>query len=192
MSRGFSLVDLVFVLGIVTTVSAVSLAVIDHSVGHARAVGAARHVAAKLQRTRVDAVTLNRNVALKVSATTGVLTTYVDGNGDGVLSRDIQDGTDPRVGVSEEIGAQFPGVVFGPLPNLPAVDASSAPPGTDPIRLGPSDMAVFSPLGAATSGTLYLLAGQMQLAVRIFGETGRTRTLLFEPRTRVWMPLADR
>ena len=75
MSRGFSLVELVFVLGIVATVSVVALAGIDRSVGHARAVGAARYVAAKLQRTRVDAVTRNRNVALKVSATTGVLTT---------------------------------------------------------------------------------------------------------------------
>jgi hypothetical protein len=115
---------------------------------------------------------------------------YADGNGDGVRSVDIERGIDTPIQFDEHLTDQFPGVEFGALPGLPAVDPSSPPPGEDPIRLGPSDMAVFTPLGTSTPGSLYVLGrNSTQYAIRVFGETGKTRILRFNVRTRAWEAL---
>jgi hypothetical protein len=87
------------------------------------------------------------------------------------------------------LSERFPGVEFGALPGLPAVD-SGTPPGADPIRLGVSKSVTFTPLGTASPGSLYLLGpGDRQFAVRIYGETGQTRVLRFNQSTATWMPL---
>jgi hypothetical protein len=104
-----------------------------------------------------------------------------------VLSRDIQDGTDMMVSPLERLNEQFPGIDFGALPALPGIEGST-PPGSDPVRLGTSDTATFTPVGTATAGTLYLRGrGSTQYAVRVYGETGRTRILRYNPRTRTWL-----
>ena len=81
---------------------------------------------------------------------------------------------------------QFTGVDFGTLPGVPGAEGSAAP-GSDPIRLGSSDGVTFTPTGTATSGSLYLLGrGGVQLVVRIYGETGRTRILKYYSATGQW------
>jgi hypothetical protein len=88
------------------------------------------------------------------------------------------------------LSAQFSGVDFSALPGLPPIDAGSTAPGADPIRLGRGNSISFTPLGTATSGSVYVLGrGGAQYAVRVFGETGRTRVLKFDPRLRSWRPL---
>src|SRR5437867_3729651 len=82
------------------------------------------------------------------------------------------------------------GVDFGALPNLAAVDQGGTAPGTDPVRLGLSNMASFSANGTSSTGTLYVHGrGTSQYAIRIYGETGKTRILKFEMTTRQWKPL---
>lgn len=115
---------------------------------------------------------------------------YLDGNRNGILSRDIQRGVDRLITAPERLPDQFPGVEFGATPGLPPVDSGGTAPGTDPIRLGSGSIASFSALGTATSGTVYIRsAHDAQYAVRIFGETGKTRILKFEPGTRRWRQL---
>ena len=115
---------------------------------------------------------------------------YVDGNRNGVLTADIQRGVDRLVTASEHLPDQFPGVEFGAVPGLPPVDPGGTAPGTDPIRLGSGNLASFSALGTSSSGTVYIRSRRdAQYAVRIFGETGRTRLLKFEPRTGLWKQL---
>jgi hypothetical protein len=85
---------------------------------------------------------------------------------------------------------QFAGVEFGAIPGLPAVDPGGTAPGSDPIRLGSGNIASFSAMGTSSSGTVYIRSRRdAQYAVRIFGETGKTRMLKFEPRTGRWRPL---
>lgn len=115
---------------------------------------------------------------------------YVDGNGNGVLTRDIQRGVDRKIGAVERLREQFPGVDFGALPGLPPIDPGGAAPGSDPVRLGAGNLASFGPAGSSTSGTLYVRGrGGAQYAVRVFGDTGRTRRLKFDRSTRQWKPL---
>src|SRR5262249_28673179 len=159
------------------------------SMNDVRAAGAARALAAVLQRTRHEAVAKNASIGIRVgfAPSASTLTTYADGDGDGVLAGDIDDGVDRQSGFPFVIEREFPGVGLGALPGLPAIDPSGTPPGNDPVRLGAADMAVFTPVGTATSGTLYLLGrGNMQFAVRIYGETGRTRILRYNAATRQW------
>jgi hypothetical protein len=115
---------------------------------------------------------------------------YLDGNRNGVLSRDIQRGIDRAIAAVERLPEQFTGVEFGVIPGLPPVDPGGTPPGTDPIRLGSGNIVSFSALGTSSSGTVYIRSRRhAQYAVRVFGETGKTRMLKFEPRTRQWKQL---
>ena len=185
----FSLIELVFVLGVVATLASAAVFQAGAAVDEFRASGAARYVAARLQLARVRAVTRSRDTALRISRDSRgfLIAIYEDGNGNGVLTRDIQDGLDTPVGPAERLSEQFPGVDFGTLPAVPGVEGS-VPPGTDPIRLGNADSVTFTPIGTATSGSLYLLGrGASQYAVRIYGETARTRVLKFNARTRTWL-----
>jgi hypothetical protein len=106
------------------------------------------------------------------------------------LKADITRGVDQMVGSVERLSDNFSGVDFGALPGLPPVDAGGTAPGSNPIRLGSGASASFSPLGTSTSGTVYIKgAGDHQFAVRVYGETGKTRVLKYDGRTRKWNPL---
>ena len=132
------------------------------------------------------------SVAKKFAQTAEVYnyTVYLDGNGNGVRTEDIQNGVDRRLNGPERLRDHFAGVEFGVLPGLPPIDQGGAPPGTDPIRLGASSLAAFTALGTSSSGTVYIRGRRgAQYAVRIFGDTGKTRLLKFVHRTGHWSPL---
>ena len=184
----FSLIELLFVMGIAATLTSVAVPQLSASLDEVHAGGAARHVAARLQQARVRALTRSRATALRIRRDSrGYATTmYEDGNGNGVLAADISSGTDLPFGPSERLPELFPGVDFGTLPGVLGAEGSAAP-GTDPIRLGSADSVTFTPLGTATPGSLYLRGrGSTQYVVRIYGETGRTRILRYSPLTRRW------
>jgi hypothetical protein len=117
-------------------------------------------------------------------------TTYVDGNGDGVKTHDIGLSIDWPLSPAERLSDNFAGIDFGVLPGLPPVDSGSAPPGTDPIKLGTSNLLSFSPMGTSSTGSLYIRGrGTAQYVIRVMGETGRVHVLKFNARTRQWKPL---
>jgi len=174
------------------TMSAVAAPAAMGALADVRAAGAARYVSARLQRARMEAVLRSRDVGFCVTpvSSTYMFGIYVDGNRNGVLSRDIQGGIDTPLGVVERLADNFAHVDFATLPGLPAVDSGSTPPGDDPIRLGASNIATFTAGGTSSSGSLYIRgAGNRQLVVRIYGDTGKTRVLKFDIRTRQWRPL---
>jgi len=104
-------------------------------------------------------------------------------------TRDIQSGVDLPIAAPERLPDQFTGVEFGAMPGLPPVDPGGTPPGADPIRLGAGSVASFSAMGTSSSGTVYIRGRRdAQYAVRIFGETGKTRIVKFERGTGQWRP----
>lgn len=184
----FSLIELLFVLGVAATLTSVAVPQLSASLDEVHSAGAARHIAARLQQARVRALTRARATALRIRADGRgyAITVYEDGNGNGVLAADIVSGIDAPVGPPERLPELYSGVDFGALPGIPGAEGSSAP-GSDPIRLGSSDSVTFTPLGTATAGSLYLRGrGSTQYVVRIYGETGRTRILRYSPLTRRW------
>lgn len=145
-----------------------------------RARGAARYLAARAALARAQAASRSAYVALRFEGTGSGVTfrMFVDGNGNGVRTRDIAARVDRPIDSSVRFSDMFPGVGFG---------LSTGSGDGEPLRIGATRLLSFSPLGTATSGTLYLRSRDgTQLAVRVFGATGRTRVLRYEPRTRQW------
>jgi Tfp pilus assembly protein FimT len=190
--RGFSAVELLFATALMVTVGGIALPPLLSLVEEARAQGAARHVAARLQRARVEAILRSADVAVRFTAsgTDYSFATYVDGNGDGVLTADIKNGIDTRIGSIERLADGFSGVTFGTIAGLPPVDPGGTAPGSDPIRLGSSNGATFTASGTASSGSIYVRGSTTrQFVVRIYGDTARTRILRFDGRSKTWKPL---
>lgn len=191
-ASGYSLLEVVFVAGMAITLTVVAVPQYLAGIDDFRASGAARHLSARLQRARMEAVMRSTSVAMKFAQTPDgySYTVYLDGNGNGVLTADIQSGVDRPLSSAERLRDHFAGVEFGAVPGLPPIDPGGTPPGTDPIRLGVSSLATFTPLGTSSSGTVYIRGRHdAQYAVRIFGDTGKTRLLKFVRHTGHWSPL---
>ena len=183
--------ELVVVLGLVVTATATALPELQAGLDDARVAGAARYLSSRLVEARLEAISRAREVAIRFSMANGTYsyTVYVDGNHNGVLSRDIQRGIDRRTLGPEQLSDNFRNVDFGTQPGLPAIDSGSEPPGSDPIRLGISNSVSFSSLGTATSGTIYLTGrSRAQYAIRVFGGTGKIRVYRFNRQSGKWMP----
>jgi len=188
---GYSLVELMFVVGLMSTVCGFAVPQLIAGLDDLRTAGAVRYLSTKLQQTRMEAVLRGADVALRFVADGASFryATYVDGNGDGIRSEDIQHGIDRQIVRDERLRDQFPGIDIGALAEVPPVDGSSSAPALDPLKLGISNMASFSALGTSSTGSLYVRGKRAQYVVRIFGETGKTRILKFDPRRREWKAL---
>lgn len=152
------------------------VASLDRSQGHA----AARFLAARLGLARTQAVARGAAVGLRFDQTTSgyTFTVFLDGNGDGIRTLDIQSDVDVPIEPTTSLFERFPGVDIGLTPNSP---------GTDPVQLGRTNLLTFTPTGTATAGTIYIRDRQStQWAVRILGATGRTRVLRYDARARSW------
>jgi hypothetical protein len=186
-----SLIEVVFVLGVAATLASGAVLLGRTTIASMRSLAAGRFVVALLHDARTRAIERGADTALRVRRDPSgfLLAVYEDGNRNGVLSTDVASGVDPQIGPSLRLPDRFHGVDFGVLPGIPGPDGS-APPGTDPVRLGVADSATFSPTGSASSGSLYLKGSDgSQYVVRLYGETGRLRLLKFHPGTRRWLPL---
>jgi type II secretory pathway pseudopilin PulG len=189
---GYTIVELLFVLGTAATLAGVAVPQALAGLDDFRTANAARYIAARLQRARMDAVMRSADVALQVTAASGgyVYAVYLDGNRNGVRSLDIQRGIDKQLVPPERLPDQFTGIEFGAMPGLPAVDPGGTAPGSDPIRLGSANVATFSAAGTSSSGSLYIRGRRnAQYVVRIYGQTGKTRVLKFDIRSRQWKSL---
>jgi type II secretory pathway pseudopilin PulG len=192
LSAGYSVLELVFAVGLVVTLTSLTVPNLFGGVDEFRTAGAVRYVSARLQRARMEAVMRSRAVAIRLEQRSDGrygFASYADGNGNGVQTSDIARGIDRSIEPVELLADRFTGVDFGVLPGLPAADPDGIPPGNDPIRLGAGSTATFTPLGTATPGTLYIRGRHAQYAIRIFGETAKTRVQRFNMRTLQWEPL---
>ena len=177
---GYTLIELMFVTATVAVLAAAAIPQLTAGVERTRAAAAARYLAGRLAFARAQAVARAANVALLLSADGATFTSamYVDGNGNGVRTRDIAAGIDPLIGDSVRIADVFPHVL---LFLSDPVDTSA--PGT-------SALMSFTPLGTSSSRTLYLHGGDgSQYAVRVLGATGRTRVLRYVSGTRAWIEI---
>jgi type II secretory pathway pseudopilin PulG len=189
---GYSLLELMFVVSLLLMLTAITVPQVLVSIEDFRAAGAARYMQARLYEARLAAVTRTTAVAVQFTQTSYGYryAVYQDGNGNGMRTADITRGIDPLIQAPEGLPDNFAGVDFGTLPNLPAIDSGGTAPGTDPIRFGSSSLLTFTPLGEASSGTLYIRGRRnTQFALRVLGGTGRIRLLQFDVRTNKWRQL---
>lgn len=189
MSRGYSLIELLVSATVLVIVAAMAVPLVLYSAEQARTAAAARYLAGRIAVARMEAVKRSAYVALRIERHDGHyhFGTYVDGNGNGVRSADIARKIDFSLAPAELLENHFSGVTFGLHEGVLPVTPDESLAGGDPIRLGRSDLLSFSPLGSATSGTLYIRGeGKQQFAVRVLGVTGRVSVLRFDFPNRRW------
>ena len=141
---------------------------------------ATRYLASRMAFARTQAVTRSAYVALRFSEDPAdvAFQMFVDGNYNGVRTLDIESGIDEPIGEAIRLSELFPGVAIGMATGM----------GTDPVRIGPTDLLSFTPLGTATPGTIYVRSpDDEQLAVRVVGATARTRVMRYVRKTRAWV-----
>ena len=192
--QGFQIAELVVALAVLTLLLMFSLPALSHFAAGLRLRLAAAELVASLRSARSSAIRLGTEVAVKFRPRadgTYTWAIYRDGNGNGVLNRDITAGIDPQVTppqVLEELGKKMR---FGFPPGRPARDPSDPSKrlsfADDPIKFNQSDLASFGPLGTSTPGSLYVTDGQSRLmAVRVFGRTGKVKIIAYDFDTEVW------
>ena len=95
-SRGYWLIELMFVAALLVTTGAMAIPQVTTGLDEFRAAGAARYVSTRLQRTRMEALARSVDVAMQFtrSATGYAFAVYADGNHNGVLTTEIAGGVD--------------------------------------------------------------------------------------------------
>lgn len=191
-ARGVAFTDVICSLALVAILAALAVPMVAGALERERALVGAQVLAEYTQRARFEALRRAAAVAMKINVSLNrtSFTLFVDGNGNGVLQRDIDRGTDPPIGGVEWLDQHARGVSL--RINQPVPDIGGGPPlnpGDDPLRIGRTSLLAFSPLGSSTSGTLYVAASEgPQMAIRLYGATGRTRLLSFNKSSQRWEP----
>ena len=185
-----TLMDSVAGVAVFAVLAGVTAPYLAAASARSQALAAARYLAAEAMLARARAVRHGAAIALRFDpeADGYRFTVVVDGDGDGIRGNDVSRGVDRPLGPAQRLRDAYPAVRFELDASTPAVGSSRpAGPNADPVRLGRSDTLTFSPLGTATSGTLYL-RGRMgrQHAVRITGATARVRVLSFDDAAGAW------
>jgi type II secretory pathway pseudopilin PulG len=188
--RGYTLIDTICAAAVCTVMAAIAVPVIGGTLDRERTIIAARFVAGQLHRARLEALTRARTVAVHL-AIVGERTRiqlFVDGDGDGVRQLDIDHGIDPPLTPHEFLDDRARGRSLRINQSIVDIEGDGGlAAGDDPLRIGNTALVAFSPLGGATSGTLYI-AGHHgpQMAIRLFGGTGRVRVLTFDAQAQEW------
>jgi hypothetical protein len=178
-SRGLSLVEALLVVAVLAIVATVVLPDLDE-IRRAAALGAASsQLKGLLYRCRADAV-MNRRATATVfeQRTDGSWRCFiaVDGDGDGIRSRDIRALIDPVVGeiLHFEAGGAGLGILQGEFVPDPSGRGRLRGNLSDPVRAGRGNMITFTPRGTATPASIYLTDHRARMRVlRIYGGTGR-------------------
>jgi hypothetical protein len=189
-TRGAALIDIVFAAALAMLLAAIAVPVVGGSLERERAIVGAQHLSGQLLHARLEALKRGRSVAVRIAMVDDrtQLRIYSDGNGNGVLQRDIDRGIDPPLSPATWLDDHARGIALRINQAITEVGGSATlAPGDDPLRIGASSLLTFSALGSATSGTLYVAAHRgPQMAIRVFGATGRVRMLMFDAHTRQW------
>ena len=187
-ARGFSLVDLL----VATAVAAISLLgatpPLLRLVRGTTVELAAEEIVGALRESRAFAIRQSANVGIKFRVGAdgrAAWALYLDGDGDGVRTADIDSGVDPQAAPFRSLG-QFGatarlGFPPGRAPRDPSNPRKRMTDLGDPIRFNNSDIASFSPLGSATPGSVYVTDGiNRLLCVRIDSRSSRARVLRWD------------
>jgi len=189
---GAALIDVLVASALMFIMAAIAVPVVGGTLERERTIVGTQFLAGQLQRARLAALKRAASVAvrLEVAGERASLRLFVDGNGNGVLQKDIDKGVDPPLSPLQWIDEHSRDVSLRINQVIEEVGGTETlDPGGDPLRIGNTALLAFSPLGSATSGTVYVAARRgPQMAIRVFGATGRVRVLMFDAPTRQWLP----
>ena len=179
--------EVLAVLALISCGLGAGLPIMTHGVDARRTEDAAAFLAGQFRLARQRAVLSGQPVAVVFDDVDGEVGWRVcrDHDRDGVSRSDITAGVDRCDGLARTLSSQFAHVRVGYVPGVPGLDGEPQP---SPLRFGLARMAVFSPSGTSSSGSVVVRgAGSAQSAVRVAGVTGRTRVLRFDAGRQDWV-----
>ena len=191
-ARGAALIDMIVAVALCFVLVAIAVPVVGGTLDRERTIIGTQYLAGVLQRARLESLKRAQSVAVRIEIVGGrtQFRLYADANGNGCLQKDIDKGTDPPLTPLEWLDDQARDISLRVNQTVTEVSGTATlAPGDDPLRIGSSALLTFSPVGSATSGTLYVAARRgPQMAIRVFGATGRVRVLMFDAAARKWRP----
>lgn len=188
--HGFSVLELLCVVSLAIILAGMAVPLGSQALDDAQVAAAARYLAGRFYWARMEAVKRTSYTGYRFvqQGADYVFGAYVDGNRNGILSRDIASGIDRTLGAMDRLANHFPRASFSILPGVTPIEPGDVlSPGSDPIRFGRASLVSFSPDGSGTAGTVYVGGRRSQLAVRVLGVTGRIRVLRFDFAMRRWV-----
>lgn len=181
--RGMTLVEALVMLILIGLATAVALPAFDNAHRNAALRSVTETVRSQLWRARAHATTTGAATALVFDRSDDGrwrCSIVEDGDGDGIRHSDIAAGRDRPIDRVVELEVDRAGLGFVPTGPIPDPGGSGNLGGNldDPVRAGSGDILTFTAQGTSTSATLYFTDGRDRMrALRIFGVTGRFRTL---------------
>ncbi|MEO5740189.1 MAG: hypothetical protein ABIS29_06300, partial [Vicinamibacterales bacterium] len=123
-SEGYSLLEVLMAITLMVILGGAAIPLAQSSVDRSRAVGAASYVAGRMAVARFEAVKRSACVAIRfVAQPDGYwFQTYVDGNRNGVLTRDISLGIDLPITAGERL--DHPAALTVPVSASPIASSS--------------------------------------------------------------------
>jgi type II secretory pathway pseudopilin PulG len=189
MAAGYTFIETLAALMIAGIMFGATVSLAFSMIDRSRTSAAASFMSARIALTRMEAVKRSAFVAIQfVGKSDGYwFRTYLDGNHNGVLSKDIIRGVDRPLSPELRLDQQFPGVTFGIHPEVSGLDPAEAFDRSDPVQIGSSTLMSFNPNGSSTSGTLFIRGLRAnQFAVRVLGTTARARIFHFDFQDGKW------
>jgi type II secretory pathway pseudopilin PulG len=112
-----------------------------------------------------------------------------DGDGDGVLRRDLDSGRDRILGEVLHLEGEVAGLGILPGTRIPNPSGRGYLSGNmmDPVRAGRGDIITFTPAATATPSSVYLTDHRARMRViRVYGGTARVYSLEWRKGWRLW------
>jgi hypothetical protein len=192
-AAGLSLAELLSVVTLLGIAVMLAIPTVAGMRSEGRAASAAREMAMTLHALRWKTVAQNRHHGLFFEELDDGWAWFVvrDGNGNGLRSSEVRNGTDETLSGPHRLEDRTHGVGPG-FPQgeaIPAIPPRRGEIGNleDPVKFGRSNLISFSPLGSSSSGTLYISDRANKLyGVVLFGPTARIRVWRYDTRERRW------
>jgi hypothetical protein len=191
---GMSLLEIILVTAVVIIVITTVFPQLDNLRRAAALRSASSHLKGLLYRCRAYAVMNARSTAAVFEQQPdGSWRCFiaVDGDGDGIRSRDIRRLVDPVVGevIHFEAGEAGLGILQGEFVPDPSGRGRLRGDLSDPVRAGRGNMITFTPRGTASPASLYLTdyRGRMRV-LRVYGGTGRVVSRVWKSGWSKWRP----
>ncbi len=174
-----SLIEAVLVLAVLTIIVTAALPGLADIRGAAALSAASSQLKGLLFRCRAYAILNSRATAVVFERRDDAswrCFIAVDGDGDGIRTRDIHGLIDPVVGevLNLDSGGAGLGILQGEFVPDPSGRGRLRGDLGDPVRAGRGDIITFTPRGTATPASIYLTDGRGRMRVlRVYGGTGR-------------------